>query len=115
MTPPNASTRSDHVKMGIGIPDVALPVDLHPLAPESRALLAGKRPMHVRAYPSLGPASSMPRQRGGFLCREPAQDEGDVPRHDIHVDGNAPIGRELAGWNRGHDADHLRANTGKGD
>lgn len=53
----------------------------------------------------------MPRQFNRLLLRQAAHHESDEPRHHVHVNSNAPIGRELARRDQPDKPDDLRANT----
>ena len=99
--------------MIVRILNISRGIDLHPLAAQSSALHLRERRIHLRAEPRIGAHHPMPRQCRRLLLGEAAHHESDVPRHHVHVNGNAPVGREFARRDQADEPDDLRANAGE--
>jgi hypothetical protein len=103
------------VKVNVGVLDESTGVELQTFRPETRSLFSSRTRRHVWADSTFRSNHAMPRQHGGFFVREAAEDKCDVTGRDIHVNGNASIGRELSRWNESDQTKDLFTDPSEGD
>lgn len=100
--------------MRVRVFDEAAPVDCQSFRFEASSLHLGRFGRHIRTNPAFRCNNPMPWECSRFLFGEVAKRERDVAGNDIHVDGDAAIGREFSLGNERYEAKNFRAYTSKG-